>query len=84
MSSGNPKRDLYVQFAAVAKAIGNEHRLELLELVSQGERSVEALAVPGSPSPTPPNTSSTCGVQDWSQRGATPNLSSTASRTTQY
>jgi rhodanese-related sulfurtransferase/DNA-binding transcriptional ArsR family regulator len=44
MSSGNPKRDLYVQFAAVAKAIGNEHRLELLELVAQGERCVEALA----------------------------------------
>jgi len=44
MSSGNPKRDLYAQFASVAKAIGNEHRLELLELVAQGERSVEALA----------------------------------------
>jgi rhodanese-related sulfurtransferase/biotin operon repressor len=44
MSSGNPKRDLYVQFAAVGKAIANEHRLELLELVAQGERSVEALA----------------------------------------
>jgi len=44
MSSGNPKRDLYVQFASVAKAIANEHRLELLELVAQGERSVEALA----------------------------------------
>jgi rhodanese-related sulfurtransferase/DNA-binding transcriptional ArsR family regulator len=44
MSSGSPKRDLYVQFAAVAKAIANEHRLELLELVAQGERSVEALA----------------------------------------
>jgi ArsR family transcriptional regulator len=44
MSSGNPKRDLYVQFAAVAKAIANEHRLELLELVAQGERSVETLA----------------------------------------
>jgi ArsR family transcriptional regulator len=44
MSSGNPKRDLYVQFAAVAKAIGNEHRLELLEHVAQGERSVEDLA----------------------------------------
>src|SRR6516162_838419 len=44
MSSGNPKRELYVQFAAVAKAIGSEHRLELLELVAQGERSVEALA----------------------------------------
>ena len=44
MSSGNPKRDLYVQFAAVAKAVANEHRLELLELVAQGERSVEVLA----------------------------------------
>jgi rhodanese-related sulfurtransferase len=44
MSSGSPKRDLYAQFAAVAKAIGNAHRLELLELVAQGERSVEALA----------------------------------------
>jgi rhodanese-related sulfurtransferase/DNA-binding transcriptional ArsR family regulator len=44
MSSGNPKRDLYVQFAAVAKAIGNERRRELLEHVAQGERSVEDLA----------------------------------------
>jgi ArsR family transcriptional regulator len=44
MSSGNPKRDLYAQFAAVARAIANEHRLELLELVAQGERSVEVLA----------------------------------------
>jgi ArsR family transcriptional regulator len=44
MSSANPKRDLYAQFAAVAKAIANEHRLELLELVAQGERSVEVLA----------------------------------------
>src|SRR5215468_10555265 len=44
MSIENPKRDLYAQFAAVAKAIANEHRLELLELVAQGERSVEALA----------------------------------------
>jgi ArsR family transcriptional regulator len=44
MSSGNPKRDLYAQFANVARAIANEHRLELLELVAQGDRSVEALA----------------------------------------
>jgi rhodanese-related sulfurtransferase len=44
MSSGNPKRDLYAQFAVVAKAIANEHRLELLELVAQGDRSVEDLA----------------------------------------
>jgi rhodanese-related sulfurtransferase/DNA-binding transcriptional ArsR family regulator len=44
MSSENPKRDLYAQFATVAKAVANEHRLELLELIAQGERSVEALA----------------------------------------
>jgi rhodanese-related sulfurtransferase/DNA-binding transcriptional ArsR family regulator len=44
MSSTNPKRALYAQFAAVAKALGHEHRLELLELVAQGERTVETLA----------------------------------------
>ncbi|MFM9845815.1 MAG: ArsR/SmtB family transcription factor [Hyphomicrobiaceae bacterium] len=43
-SMENPKRALYAQFAAVAKAVGHEHRLELLELVAQGERSVDALA----------------------------------------
>src|SRR5262245_66394584 len=42
--SSNPKREMYAAFAAVAKAIGHEHRLELLELVAQGERSVERLA----------------------------------------
>jgi rhodanese-related sulfurtransferase/biotin operon repressor len=40
----SPKQAMYVQFAALAKAIGHEHRLELLELVAQGERSVERLA----------------------------------------
>src|SRR5262245_32758167 len=44
MSSAHPKRDLYAQFASVAKAVANEHRLELLELVAQGERCVEVLA----------------------------------------
>ena len=44
MSSPNPKRALYAQFAVVAKAIAHENRLELLEHVAQGERSVEALA----------------------------------------
>jgi rhodanese-related sulfurtransferase len=44
MSSINPKRALYAQFAGVAKALGHEHRLELLELVAQGERTVENLA----------------------------------------
>jgi len=44
MSSVSPKRALFAQFAAVAKAIAHEHRLELIELVAQGERSVELLA----------------------------------------
>jgi len=44
MSTVNPKRLLFAQFAAVARATAHEHRLELLELVAQGERSVEALA----------------------------------------
>lgn len=38
------KRRLYVHFAEVAKALGSGHRLELLELLAQGERSVEELA----------------------------------------
>jgi ArsR family transcriptional regulator len=44
VSTVNPKRLLYAQFAAVVRATAHEHRLELLELVAQGERSVEALA----------------------------------------
>jgi ArsR family transcriptional regulator len=44
MSSTNPKRALYARFAAVAKALGHEHRLELLELIAQCERTVENLA----------------------------------------
>lgn len=44
MSILNPKLALFGQFAAVAKALGHAHRLELLEQLSQGERSVEVLA----------------------------------------
>jgi rhodanese-related sulfurtransferase/predicted transcriptional regulator len=44
MSSKNPKRELFSLFATIAKALGNEHRLELLEHLGQGERSVERLA----------------------------------------
>ncbi len=44
MSSESPKRLLFRQFAAVAKAVAHEHRLELLEALAQGERSVEILA----------------------------------------
>lgn len=44
MSSESPKRLLYARFAEVAKALGHGHRLEILELLAQGELSVEALA----------------------------------------
>ncbi len=38
------KEALYAEFAAVGKVLGNPKRLELLDLLSQGERSVEDLA----------------------------------------
>jgi ArsR family transcriptional regulator len=44
MSSQGPKQALFTQFAAVAKTLGHPHRLELLEQLAQGERSVEVLA----------------------------------------
>ncbi len=44
MSSNSAKKDLFAQFATVAKALSHGNRLELLELLAQGERSVEALA----------------------------------------
>lgn len=39
------KDRLYAQFARIGKALGNPHRLEVLELLAQGERSVESLAI---------------------------------------
>ncbi len=44
MSTGSFKHDLFNQFARVAKAMSNGYRLELLEYLAQGERSVDALA----------------------------------------
>jgi rhodanese-related sulfurtransferase len=44
MSSASPKRAVFAQFAVVAQALANGHRVELIELVAQGERSVEELA----------------------------------------
>lgn len=38
------KRRIYEQFARIGKALGSPTRLELLDLLSQGERSVDALA----------------------------------------
>ena len=44
MSTQSPKQTLFGQFAAVAKCLSHPHRLELLEQLAQGERSVEILA----------------------------------------
>ena len=44
MSTRNPKLALFAQFATVAKSLGHANRLELLEQLAQGERSVEVLA----------------------------------------
>ncbi len=44
-SDTTPKRRLLAQFATVARALGHEHRLELLERLGQGERTVDALAL---------------------------------------
>ncbi|MCC6611017.1 MAG: metalloregulator ArsR/SmtB family transcription factor [Burkholderiales bacterium] len=44
MSRQGFKQQLFEQFARVGKALANGHRLELLEHLAQGERTVEALA----------------------------------------
>ena len=43
MSSDFKKR-LFEQFARIGKVLGSEHRLEMLELLAQSERTVEDLA----------------------------------------
>ncbi|MEW5700678.1 MAG: metalloregulator ArsR/SmtB family transcription factor [Candidatus Zixiibacteriota bacterium] len=43
-SSTRYKTDLYRQFARVGQAVANPRRLEILDLLSQGERTVELLA----------------------------------------
>jgi rhodanese-related sulfurtransferase len=44
MSRAGPKQAIYQSLAEVAQALGHPHRLELLEHLAQGERSVEELA----------------------------------------
>ena len=44
MEDGSPKAVLYGGFAQVGKALGNPARIELLDLLAQGERGVEELA----------------------------------------
>ena len=44
MSTTNFKHELFNQFARIAKAMSNGYRLEILEFLAQGERSVDTLA----------------------------------------
>lgn len=44
MSDHNFKSDLFEQFARIGKALSSGKRLEMLEFLAQGERSVEQLA----------------------------------------
>ncbi len=44
MGDAQRKTRLYEQFARIGKALGSPRRLELLDLLAQGERSVEELA----------------------------------------
>ncbi|HEY4775471.1 MAG TPA: metalloregulator ArsR/SmtB family transcription factor [Xanthobacteraceae bacterium] len=44
MPNRSPKQALLAQLAKVAKTLGHAHRLELLEQLAQGERSVEVAA----------------------------------------
>ena len=44
MSSTGPKQTIFASLAEVAQALGHAHRLELLEHLAQGERSVEELS----------------------------------------
>lgn len=44
MSSPSPKQALFAQFAIVAKTLGHPQRLELIEQLGQGPRSVDLLA----------------------------------------
>jgi ArsR family transcriptional regulator len=44
MSSFGPKQAVFAELSEIAQALGHPHRLELLEHLGQGERSVEDLA----------------------------------------
>jgi rhodanese-related sulfurtransferase/DNA-binding HxlR family transcriptional regulator len=44
MADRDAKDSLFAAFASVAKALGNGHRAEIVDVLAQGERSVEELA----------------------------------------
>jgi ArsR family transcriptional regulator len=73
MNPGTARQELLEQFARIGKAVSNAGRLELLDLLAQGEKSVEVLARQSGLSVT--NTSNhlkelrTCGLVATSKEG---------------
>ena len=43
-SSSGPKQQIFSHLAEIAAALAHKHRIEIIELIAQGERSVEDLA----------------------------------------
>ena len=43
-SSSGPKQEIFSHLAEIAAALAHPHRIEIIELIAQGERSVEDLA----------------------------------------
>lgn len=44
MSKSGFKQELFAEFTRIGRALGNGHRLDILEFLAQGPRSVDALA----------------------------------------
>src|SRR4029453_12172947 len=63
------KDRLYAQFARIGKALGSPHRLELLELLAQGERTGQALGTETGLSVAEPTVCEGCkGVRTGAER----------------
>ena len=44
MGDRDAKDSLFAAFASVAKALGNGHRAEIVDVLAQGERSIDDVA----------------------------------------
>ena len=77
MSSGSAKLRIFECLAEIAQALGHANRLELLEMVNQGERTVEELPVrTGMSFANTSDTCRSCGKLGLSRRAAVAKMSS--------
>ena len=73
------KTDLYEHVARIGKAMASPKRLELIELLAQGEKTVELLATQSAMDVRPAPTCAPCARHAWSKPGAKASSSTTAS-----